>query len=108
VIVAGNNWHRVMAAEVSPVDFVQYGVLGLVVLAILTGWLWAKPSVDRLLEDKKRAEDQRDQFVKIYGEMLPVLTEVNDRLSKFADRERRQRERLEARILEQEHDGDLS
>lgn len=61
-------------------DFVnllfQYGIPGLVIAALLIGLLWAKPSVDRLIRDKERAEEQRDELLRIYEEkMLPALTD---------------------------------
>lgn len=33
------------------VQWAQYGVLGLVVLAFLSGWIWAKPAVDAMRKD---------------------------------------------------------
>lgn len=66
--------------EAEPTDivslFVQYGIPGLVIAALLVGWLWAKPAVDRLLSDKEKAELQRDELLRIYEEkMLPALTD---------------------------------
>lgn len=54
----------------------QYGVPGLVIAALLVGLLWAKPSVDRLIKDKERAEAQRDELLRIYEEkLLPALSD---------------------------------
>lgn len=54
----------------------QYGIPGLVIAALLVGLLWAKPSVDRLIRDKEKAESQRDDLLRIYEEkMLPALTD---------------------------------
>ena len=54
----------------------QYGIPGLVIAALLLGLLWAKPSVDRLIEDKERAEKQRDELLRVYEEkMLPALAD---------------------------------
>jgi molybdopterin biosynthesis enzyme len=54
----------------------QYGLPGLVIAALLVGLLWAKPSVDRLIKDKEKAEAQRDELLRIYEEkMLPALTD---------------------------------
>lgn len=54
----------------------QYGIPGLVIAALLVGLLWAKPSVDRLIKDKEKAEAQRDDLLRIYEEkMLPALTD---------------------------------
>lgn len=56
--------------------FLQYGIPGLVIAALLLGWLWAKPSVERLILDKQRAEDQRDELLKVYEEkILPALND---------------------------------
>lgn len=54
----------------------QYGIPGLVIAALLVGLLWAKPSVDRLIKDKEKAELQRDELLRVYEEkMLPALTD---------------------------------
>lgn len=85
----------------SPLDFIQYGVLGLVIIGLLLGWLWAKPAVDRMLKDKERAEAQRDDLLKVYEEkvmpatvestqaitaILPVLERVARLLERFDHR----------------------
>lgn len=41
-------------------QWVQYGVLGGVVICMMFGWLVPKQTLDRVLADKQRAEDQRD------------------------------------------------
>lgn len=54
----------------------QYGIPGLVIAALLVGLLWAKPAVDRLLRDKEKAENQRDELLRVYEEkMLPALAD---------------------------------
>lgn len=61
--------------------FVNFGVLGLVVLSLLTGWLWTKPSVDRLekerdraIAEREKAEAQRDAMAQVLQErLLPVV-----------------------------------
>lgn len=42
-------------------DWLQFGVLGLVLVGILTGWLWAKPAVERLLAENDRLRHQVEQ-----------------------------------------------
>lgn len=80
-----------MPQEVAP--YLNYGVLGLLVLAIFFGWVWARPSVekvlaekdasidrlvaerDRLLTEKGRAEEQRDAAIAIAQDrIVPLLT----------------------------------
>lgn len=69
-----------MSQEVAP--YLNYGVLGMVVVAIFTGWLWAKPAVDRLMaerdrliEEKRKAEEQRDAALSIaQDKIVPLLT----------------------------------
>lgn len=69
----------VVAAETSassPLDFVQYGILGLVLAALLMGWLWAKPAVDRLIADHDRVVTQRDALLATYEQkVIPALIE---------------------------------
>jgi hypothetical protein len=60
-----------------PVNFVQYGALGLVIASLLMGWLWAKPAVDRLLADKQKLEDRNDALVNTYEtRVMPVLADT--------------------------------
>lgn len=72
-------------AAADPTELIQFGVLGVILALILFGWLWAKPSVDRLIADKERAETQRDALVDIYqGEVIPALKDWNDRVDRIA------------------------
>lgn len=41
----------------NPLTWVQFGVLGLVVLGLLTGWLWPRPAVDRLKAEQERERE---------------------------------------------------
>ncbi len=77
------------ATSDSPLEFVQYGALGLVIVALLLGWLWARPAVERVIaglearvvqitEDKERAEAQRDALiVTMQDKVLPVLAQTS-------------------------------
>jgi len=61
--------------------WLNFGVLGLVVLSLITGWLWTKPSVerlqqerDRLLKEREKADAQRDQMAQVLQDkLLPVV-----------------------------------
>jgi len=104
--LAGGGGHRVdsgavldlavtgstsLADEITP--WLNYGVLGLLVLAIFFGWVWPRPSVervvdekeasivrllaerDRLIVEKQRAEEQRDAAIAIaQDKIVPLLT----------------------------------
>lgn len=60
----------------SPLDFVQYGVLGLVIVSLLLGWLWAKPAVDQLRADYQRVVQQRDDLFRMMeAKVVPALLE---------------------------------
>lgn len=62
-------------------EYVQYGVLGLIVIGFLLGLIWAKPAVDRLIKDKEAAEAQRDALIKTYEEqVIPLLREVDQKV----------------------------
>ncbi|WP_372663523.1 hypothetical protein [Amycolatopsis kentuckyensis] len=61
--------------------WINFGVLGLVFLGVMTGWIWAKPSVDKLVEERDRAikereksDAQRDAMAQVLQErLLPVV-----------------------------------
>lgn len=62
-------------------EYIQYGVLGLVVVGFLAGFIWAKPAVDRLIKDKESAEHQRDQLIETYEkQVIPLLQEVDEKI----------------------------
>lgn len=59
-------------------DWVQYGVLGGVVVSMLLGWMTPKPATHRLEVDKRRAEDRRDALVDSFQrDVIPALVEFN-------------------------------
>lgn len=68
-----------LAAEGVPgLDVLGGSVLGIVLLLLLLGWLWAKPAVDNLKERAEKAEAQRDALIDTYqGVVIPALTEAN-------------------------------
>ena len=66
-----------LAEATSPLDFASYGISGLVIAALLLGWIWPKPAVDRILESEARAiarADALEQTVK--DQVVPILSEV--------------------------------
>lgn len=52
----------------------NYGALGLIVLAFLTGLVFAKPTVDRLIKERDKAEEQRDSVIRdVLEKVAPAL-----------------------------------
>lgn len=75
-----------MVLEAAPVTsdpigiILQYGVLGLVLMMLLTGYLWPKPAVDEI--KKQCADDaaRHDAEKAVWTEQLKPLLETNTRL----------------------------
>lgn len=66
-------------------SFAQFGVLGLVIVASLAGWIWFRPAVDNLLSRLDRLEkklDEREDFIR--NVMVPAVHESNDLLKEVA------------------------
>lgn len=59
----------------SPLTWINFGVLGLLVFGLLTGWIWAKPSADRMTEERDRILDERDRALAQRDAMAEVLQE---------------------------------
>lgn len=63
---------------------INAGTAGVVVVLLLMGWLWAKPSVEREFNkaDTKDTQQQAliDSLLQGQKEVLPLLTEVDKRL----------------------------
>jgi hypothetical protein len=70
-----------LAADVPGLDVLGGSVIGIVLLLSLFGYIWFKPSIDRLIADKEKAEAQRDALVDIYEtKVIPVLSDVQARI----------------------------
>lgn len=73
-------------ATLDPVQLllINAGTAGVVVVLILVGWLWAKPSVEREFnksdETIKQQQGLIDSLLQGQREVLPLLTEVDKRL----------------------------
>lgn len=59
----------------SPMTWINFGVLGLLVAGLLSGWIWAKPSADRMTEERDRILGERDQALAQRDAMAEVLQE---------------------------------
>lgn len=59
-----------------PLSFIQYGILGIILMLILTGYLWPKPAVDEL---KKNHEVERQEWNNILKpSLVTILAEVKE------------------------------
>lgn len=45
----------IAAADPTISDFISWGPAGVVIMGFISGWLWAKPAVERLQHDLDRA-----------------------------------------------------
>ena len=66
-------------------NWVQFGVLGMVIAAALFGWIWFKPAVDNLLDRLERLEkklDDREDFIRTI--VMPAVSESNELLKEVA------------------------
>jgi hypothetical protein len=71
----------VLAAEVPGLDILGGSVIGIILLLSLFGYIWFKPSIDRLIADKEKAETQRDALVAVYEtQVIPVLSDVQHKV----------------------------
>jgi hypothetical protein len=89
---------------------INAGTAGVVVVLILVGWLWAKPSVEREFAkaDKKATEDKVliDQLLAGQKEVIPLLIEVDKRIVPLMESTQTMLRRVEARLdlIEREWD----
>lgn len=64
----------------------NYGLLGVVMVMLITGLLWVKPSVDRIEQEKNRAVQEKDKAQAQRDEALEVAQEkIIPILVKFVD-----------------------
>ena len=55
-------------------ELLAYGPLGIFVIAFMSGLIHPKPTVDRLIAERDRAEQQRDSIVTdVLGKVAPAL-----------------------------------
>lgn len=67
-------------------QFLQYGVLGLVIVAALMGWIWFKPGVDSLLSDRDRLNAQLDMLNQFNREVvIPAITQSNELMRQITE-----------------------
>jgi hypothetical protein len=68
-------------------QLVQFGVLGIVVLGFVFGWIWAKPAVARLERDLDRAlADLRSLEELTRTTIIPAVTRSSETIERLARR----------------------
>lgn len=74
-------------------ELIQYGALGVVLIGLLLGWLWPRPAVDRLLQDKDRVIAERDRMIAEHTARIDTLAaevrELRSEIHDLAERVRR-------------------
>lgn len=80
----------------NPADFISWGPAGVVILGFISGWLWAKPAVERLQHDLDRAladlrevrKEQRELEAANRDVVIPAIVrfiEIAEQLQKRLD-----------------------
>lgn len=62
--------------SVDPLSFIQYGILGIILIMLLTGWLWAKPAVEDM--QKRHAEERKLWEERILPMMQSIAKSLED------------------------------
>lgn len=62
--------------DADPAYFLQWGVLGIVLIMLLTGYLWAKPSVEEMRT--RHAEERKLWEEKILPALAKLTTQLED------------------------------
>lgn len=80
-----------LAADPSVIEWGQWGMAGVIIFGFVSGWLWAKPAVERLQHDLDRAladlrevrAEQREIEISNREIVIPAITrfiEIGERL----------------------------
>lgn len=100
--VAGTTAGLLAAEQPTPLDFTTYGISGAVIAAIILGWLWPKPAVDRILASEARAIARAETLeTTLKDDVVPILREVaratgpGSPLEKIADKVEKIERRLD-------------
>lgn len=69
-----------------PTGLLQTSVIGVMLLLMVLGWVWPKPSVDQLKADKEKAEAQRDALLLVMQEkVIPALHDASASQTRSAE-----------------------
>ncbi len=70
----------------NPLDLGAYGVIGIILFLLVTGWLWPKPAVDNILKKDSEVQALIDELATVRGALrrdLADLQTVNKNLLDF-------------------------
>lgn len=83
-------WHLIaqQATEPDPwAEWVQFGVLGALVVAISRGWFWPKPAVDRVLREndalRHRLNTFEHEILGVLRDILGMLRELREEIKEL-------------------------
>lgn len=75
-------WHLIAqetAPGSDPLEWLNYGAIGVLVVLILTGYLWAKPAVDQIRADNERLRKEREERDEVLlAEMRGLRTDIRN------------------------------
>jgi len=90
----------IAATDPNLIDLYKWGPAGVVMAGFVSGWLWAKPAVERLQKDLDRAladlrevrQEQKELHAANQQIVIPALirfVEIGERLEEKLDRDTR-------------------
>lgn len=85
----------VILGSTTPADFIQYGALGLIVVAFITGQIVSKSTVERIVGERVLAEKQRDEMVlEMRDTVVPLVQQFNEKLVPYFEQSLKRDERM--------------
>lgn len=77
-------------SDPSVLDWASYGALGLVVVGFISGFIWARPAVQKLIEDLDKARADLRRLEELDREvLLPALARSTDLMQRFIEEQQR-------------------
>lgn len=71
ILAAGGNGNNFD----DPLTWINFGVLGLVIVGAILGFIWFKPSVEKVLEERDRLVAEKEKLAEQRDAMATVLQE---------------------------------
>jgi hypothetical protein len=94
------------AADPISALLVNGGIIGIFFVLALMGWIWLKPSVDRLVAQEARQQALIDTLLAVYHhEVLPTLGDYERRLAPLLTRVEKLVQEMEWRLNLEEDSG---